>query len=127
VMSTPAINWKGGTPGNPYITGDTVAPGFNTITMVSFADPDTLTINLPPITPGSAGQRVMVRNLVNKKSLTPGHIIIAPDLADSFETFSTGQVATDTSGLFVHYEFESDGVGRWNHVVFGGGGTSIWG
>jgi hypothetical protein len=70
----------------------------------------------------------MVRNLVNKKSLVPGHLIVAPDLADSFETFSTGQPAQDVSGLFVHYEFESDGVGRWNNVSFGGGGgPSFWG
>jgi hypothetical protein len=116
----PRINWKNGTPGNPYVAGDTVNALFGDIVMVNVADPDTLTVNLPAITAASATQLVQIRNLVDKKGPNPGQVLMTPAVTDAIELFSTGQAVYPGSPV-VHFSFESDGVGRWNFSILGGG------
>lgn len=114
----PEINWKDGTPGNPYINADDVVTEFNTIVMVQVEDPDSVTIVLPEITSASAGQRIGVRNLVNKKSATPGYIIIAPHEDDQVDNVDVGESAA-LGTEFLNFDLESDGVGRWTVVSIG--------
>jgi hypothetical protein len=116
----PTINWKGGTPGNPYVAGDTAVAGFDEIVMVQVLDPDVVTIQLPAITTASAGKRVAVRNLTDKKTTTAGKIAWSPDAADAMEAVAVDQDVAGAGSLFnSHHEWESDGVGRWNHVGWG--------
>jgi hypothetical protein len=119
VRPGPRIVWKGDIPGNPFIVGDSVNAELDTVIMVNVADPDVVTINLPPITPESAGRSIGTRNLVNKKSLTVGLVVLVPDPADIIELFVAGQAAFPGNPI-VHLTMEADGVGRWN--LPGGGG-----
>lgn len=119
-LAGPTFNWKNGTPGNPYIVGDIVNAQFGDIVMVNVATPDSLTVNLPTITPASATRLVQVRNLVNKKGPAPGLVLVTPALSDAIEVFSTGQAVSPTTPL-VHLSLESDGIGRWNTNIVGGG------
>jgi hypothetical protein len=123
-LAGPRINWKNGTPGNPYIVGDTANALFGEIVMVNVADPDVVTINLPAITPASAGLLVQIRNLVDKKGPNPGKVVLTPGVDDSIETFSTGQTVFP-SNPFVYIGLESDGVGRWNISIMGGGSSVL--
>lgn len=125
IGGAPTINWKGGTPGNPYIAGDTVNATHGSVVMIDVANPDSVTVNLPAITAISAGKLVGIRNLHSKKT-TPGGILVVPDAGDAVETYGVGATVQSSNPLQnVHLHLESDGVGRWNAAFFGGG-SSLW-
>lgn len=121
----PTIRWKNGTPGNPFVTGDTVNADFGDIIMISVEDPDTININLPDITSDSGGKTVSVRNFVDKKSADPGLIHVTPGASDAVEAFATGATVVTGGVEVIYFTLESDGVGRWSHVIFGGG-QLVW-
>lgn len=114
----PTLNWKGGTPGNPYIVGDTAFGEHNSIVYFDMSDPDVATLNLPAITPESGGLRVMARNIVNKKKTAPGLLHVQPAEGDQVEELGEGVLGVIEDDV-VYFDLESDGVGTWRLVSWG--------
>lgn len=121
-VAAPTFRWKGGTPGNPYIDGDSVVAAFGDIIMYSINADEEFAVTLPLITTESAGRTIGLRNLINIKDEAVGVADVTPNAADTIEFFATGE-PVDTQG-YTHLVFESDGVGRWN-VISATSGTEV--
>jgi hypothetical protein len=120
------ILWKGGTPGNPFVDGDTATilkP--DTMVMVDVAEAypppfEVVAIEFPPANAASKGKRVVIVNLQSKKDDNPGILHFVPDGTD---TIGAGAAGETRSPVFVELEnhiFISDGNGGWHPVAVGG-------
>lgn len=118
--SGPSLNWKADEPGDPYVAGDTAEAEHNSIVYFDLSDPDTATLNLPDITPASGGQKVRVRNIVDKKKNTPGSVLLQPGDDDQVENAGAGVLAVVLENAWTYVDLESDGVGTWRMVAFSG-------
>lgn len=107
--------WKGGTPGNLFIDGDTANPAFGQRVMMTIVGTDTLTINLPQVSTGIPGSRVGVqdRTFAAKNmgviSLVPG------DAGDSIGGHPAGATRKPVSGnIGPWFELSGDGVDEFD-------------
>lgn len=116
--SAPTINWNG-SPGIPYENLDTVNANHNSIVMVSINDTSTLTINLPVITPASAGKKIEVLNTLGGVA-QPGTLLLIVNAANFIEWLSPLEdytsISTGGAGNQFHFALVSDGVDNWSFV-----------
>jgi len=141
--SAPSLIWKNGTAGNPFVDGDTINAVHNSIIMIQVPEFDRVVINLPAITPDSAGRTIQVRNMLDQKmGPFPGNVVLKAGLDDTVEfisplddfvapvypqrefdvTPSGDSCWVDMSG---HFSLESDGFSRWNFILPLGGASYL--
>lgn len=144
-------SWQNGNVGVPWQQGDTINPSHNSIVYVSLQEnDDPITVNLPAITPASAGRSIYFRNTLFK-AIVPGQIILIADSDDTIELFSPLDAAVyplasqELDGIItvldpdaspdpqptgisetpapngVHFQLESDGVSNWSFTLPNGG------
>lgn len=142
----PTFSWQGGIAGTPWEDGTSVNAQHNSIIMVGISDGDSMQINLPAITPASAGKSIYVRNVMFK-ALSPGQIVLVADDDDTIESFSPLDsavyplAAQELDGIItvldpdaspdpqptgisdtqapngIHFQLESDGVSNWSFIL----------
>ena len=108
--------WKT-SPGDPFTSGDTATATHGSIVFIEIVDGDSMTLNLPPITPDSAGKRVEVINMMPEKYDESGSLTLVADDEDYIEASSPIDVNVDTDLLgdeMHHFWLESNGVDRWS-------------
>lgn len=107
--------WKGGTPGNPFVDGDTVTAEYDKRIMFECPSGDTITFDLPAIG-GTIRSRVGFHELT-KASKDIGTINFNPNGTDNVEGFGDGTTLALVAGQGAPWgELEPDGDGRWNLV-----------
>ena len=123
----PTVNWKGGVPGNPYISNDVISPSLNEIVMINVEnngiDPaEFVTVNFPEANAASGGATIALANLLDKKAGTPGYFRAVPFSGDSISFGATDevQIPLDAFIVFGWCRFVSDGNGTWHATSIGG-------
>ncbi len=105
------ILWKGGTPGNCFINGDTANPTYNDIVMTNVASAESVTINLPVMTSADEGKLIGVTFTLKVGN---GFGVLQPQVSDTVFGNTAGTSVNTTDAAAHHtYILFADGNGGW--------------
>jgi len=122
-----ALNWKGGTPGSPYVNGDTAVAVAGQMIMVDVGSGETVTVNVPSSL-ANTGRSFEVFNTNDKDAGSNGDVVFHPlDASDKIGSQvsaggdalidGSGGGSADINGIMLR----SDGFGGWRPMLTGQG------
>lgn len=106
------VNWKAGTPGNPYVNGDTANAAAEDMVMIECISPGVVSVQFPSAT-ANPGKRIVIVN-TNGPKTTPGAYQLIPATGESIGKGSVDQTLEPSDPTIADcVTFYSDGNGVW--------------